>query len=206
MNRRTAIIILAAVAAILVAGLAGLLAFSGSSGSDSGTSVAAESIGGVVPVNEMLADIPQQGDTIGDAAAPATVTEFLDLRCPACRQYSEQVIPSVVADLVRTGKAKAQMRVWPILGPDSESAAKAAYAAMKQDRLWTYAEIWYRNQKDERDTYATDEFVRAVATAAGLDVAQFDRDRASADAVKWYEETANAASAAGYTGTPAIAS
>ena len=109
-----------------------------------------------------------------------TITEYGDLRCPVCRTFDNEVVPTLVEDLVRTGKAKLRFKTWPILGPNSVTAAQAAYAAREQNALWRYAALTYLNQGDETVNWFTPAFARSVAEAVGLDLARFDKDRASA--------------------------
>ena len=47
-----------------------------------------------------------------------TITEFGDLRCPICKTFDNEVVPTLVENFVRTGKAKMQFKTWPILGPE----------------------------------------------------------------------------------------
>jgi protein-disulfide isomerase len=141
---------------------------------------------------------------LGNAAAPATITVYGDLRCPVCRQWDAQEGPDVIANVVRPGKAKLDLRLWAILGPDSEAAHRAGYAAMQQNKLWLYATIVYLNQGDEQQNWFTDDYARAVAQAAGLDLQKFDADRTSKAADQMIAEVDSEASAQGFTGTPTI--
>ena len=68
------------------------------------------------------------------ANAKVTITEYGDLRCPICKTFDNEVVPTLIQDFVRTGKAKMQFKVWPILGPNSVYAAQAAYAAQRRTR------------------------------------------------------------------------
>jgi protein-disulfide isomerase len=163
-----------------------------------------DTVAGIGAARDMLAGVPASGDTIGDPAATVTITEYGDLRCPVCRDYAEQVVPTLVADLVRTGRAKLRLRVWPILGPDSIAAAHAAHAAAQQDALWMYSHIWYANQGPESEEYATAEYVRRIAVAAGLDLERFDADRAGAAADAAWQAVDEAAQDLGLQGTPGL--
>lgn len=124
----------------------------------------------------MLEGLPQEGAFLGDADAPVTVTEYVDLRCPACARYAIDQLPLLIDSQVRPGRIRLERRVWPILGPDSESAAIAASAALAQNRLWDYTEVWFANQQPEDNDYVDDEFVLDVAREAGLDVSRFQGD------------------------------
>jgi protein-disulfide isomerase len=110
----------------------------------------------------------------------------------------------VISDLVRPGTAKLQYKTWPILGPNSVDAAKAAYAARQQNALWPYASLAYLNQGDENVQWFTPAVARALARGIGLDLSRFDKDRASTAATKAIAQVSNEASRLGFQGTPTI--
>jgi protein-disulfide isomerase len=152
-----------------------------------------------------FAGIPSNGNVVGYANAPVTVQEYGDLRCPVCREFDSTVIPDVLQKLVRTHKAKLLYRHWPILGPNSEYANRAAYAAEQQSKLWEYGLVVYYNQGDEQQNWFTKAFARAVATSLGLDMARFDHDfdNTSASAAQ-IAAVNSAAESHKFTGTPSI--
>ena len=151
-----------------------------------------------------LAGLQQQGDTVGDPEAPVTIVEFGDLQCPVCKAYSEQVIPELLAGPVEAGEARLQFRNWTIIGPDSRTAAIAALAAGEQDRMWDFITLFYENQGTENSGYVTDEFLRAIAEQAGLDLAQWEQDRADPRWDAELEAVDREAGQAGFDGTPSI--
>ena len=171
-----------------------------------GTTVAADAsaLQDVALAKQELAGIPETKGVLGSPSAPATIVMYGDLRCPVCRQWDAQEAPDVIANLVRPGKAKMDLRLWAILGPNSEAAHRAGYAAMQQNKLWLYATIVYDNQGDEQTNWFTDSFARAVAQAAGLDLKKFDADRKSGAADQMIQEIDAEAQAQGFTGTPTI--
>jgi protein-disulfide isomerase len=137
--------------------------------------------------------IPEHGGVLGDPRAPVTLTEYVDLQCPVCAAAARETLPRLVRDYVRTGKAKLDVRTLSFIGPDSERAARFAAGAAEQRRLWPFLEAFYAAQGPENSGYVTDEFLRRVAAAAGVDAdaalatangaaAQQRLDRASADA------------------------
>lgn len=157
-------------------------------------------------VDQLLADIPQSGDLLGDPDAPVTLVEFADLQCPACQQASEEIIPDVISGPVRSGKANYEFNNWAILGPDSVTAAKAALAAQEQNRLQQFVENFYANQGIEGTGYVTDDFLRDIAEKAGIP--DIDKWEAARELPKWDEallEVDNTAVDAGFTGTPTFA-
>ncbi len=173
--------------------------------SQSGGGGGSTDIQGAADVESLLQGIPQRGTTLGEPGAKVTIVEYGDLQCPVCKQYSETVIPDLIKGPVRSGVAKLEFRNWVIIGPESMDAAKAALAASRQGRYWTYIELFYRNQGQENSGYVTDEFMTAVAKAAGLpDLQRWDRDRASG---RWDAAIAADASQAqryGFSGTPSF--
>jgi protein-disulfide isomerase len=152
-----------------------------------------------------FAGIPSKGNVVGYANAPVTVEEYGDLRCPVCREFDSTVIPTVLQKLVRTHKAKILYRHWPILGPNSEYANRAAYAAQQQNKLWEYALVVYYNQGDEQQNWFTKAFAQAVATSIGLDMTKFNKDFDNTGASTAQIAAVNsAAQTLQFTGTPSV--
>jgi protein-disulfide isomerase len=117
----------------------------------------------------MFRGIPEHDGVLGDPRAPLTLTEYVDLQCPICATASEQTLPWLVENYVRTGKAKLELRTLHFIGPDSERAARVAAGAERQGRLWPFVEAFYAAQGSENSGYATDGFLRSVSKAAGVD-------------------------------------
>jgi protein-disulfide isomerase len=171
-----------------------------SGGGDSGNIVDAKE------VDQLLAGIPQKGMVLGDPGAKAKVIEFGDLQCPVCKGYSEEVLPQVIENQVRGGKAKLEFRNFTIIGPQSKPAGGAALAAGEQGRGWNYVELFYRNQGAEDSGYATDEFLTAIARAAGVpNLAKWNQARGSQAVLAQVEATSAEAENLGFTGTPSFA-
>jgi protein-disulfide isomerase len=53
-----------------------------------------------------LAGIPQSANALGQPAAPITLAYFADLQCPYCRDFSLEVLPSIIERWVQTGKLR----------------------------------------------------------------------------------------------------
>jgi protein-disulfide isomerase len=112
---------------------------------------------------ELLAGIPQQGIALGYSGAPVTLVEFGDLQCPYCAMFAEKALPSIITRFVRSGRVRLVFRNLDGLGSDSVRAARMAGALGKQNRLWQFIDLAYRNQGDENSGYVTDKFLRAIA-------------------------------------------
>lgn len=171
-----------------------------SSGGDSGNIVEAKE------VDRLLAGIPQKGMVLGEPGAKVKVIEFGDLQCPFCKGYSEEVLPQVIEKRVQSGEATLDFRNFTFIGPQSKPAGAAALAAGEQGRGWNFVELFYRNQGSEDSGYADDEFLTAIAKAAGVpDLAEWNRARKSQTVVSRVEATSAEAESLGFTGTPSFA-
>jgi protein-disulfide isomerase len=150
-----------AIAAVLVAVLAG-------GGDDGGGGGDGGDLAGVGDSRAMLQGIPQDGTRLGDPDAPVVITEFADLQCPFCRQYAEQVLPQVIEQYVRSGQVALDLRLLRFIGPDSDRGARAAVVAGREDKMWHFVDLWYRNQGPEGSGYADDDFIRSLASASNV--------------------------------------
>ena len=167
MKSRRVLLIAAAVggAAILAVVLI-LVASSGSSKST--TNVSTDASGSTDPIT-LFAGIPQQGDTVGKASAPATMLVFEDPQCPYCAQWNLATLPTVLDEFVRTGKLKLAYRGIAIIGPNSIKGLQAVFAAGQQDKLWNFSEALYEMQGQENSGWITDDVILSAAKSAGAD-------------------------------------
>jgi protein-disulfide isomerase len=161
-------------------------------------------LAGVADVRAEFSGLTERNGTLGPASAKVTIVEYGDLRCPLCRQFSNDVVPRLLTDLVRTGNARLQYKTWPILGPNSIVAARAAYAARRQNALWRYAALTYLNQGSESDNWFTRALARSLAAGVGLDSKRFDQDFMSPAAQTAIAQVDAEAARLALPGTPAI--
>ena len=186
--------------ALVVVAVLIVISSSNNGGGDSGNIVE------VKEVDQLLAGMPQKGMVLGDPSAKVTVLEFGDLQCPFCKGYSEEVLPQVIENRVRDGEAKLDFRNYTIIGPQSKPAGAAAIAAGEQGRGWNFVELFYRNQGTEDSGYADDEFLTAIAKAAGVpNLAKWNKARKSKAAIARVEATTAEAQELGFSGTPSFA-
>jgi protein-disulfide isomerase len=161
---------------------------------------------GVREVRRELRGIPQRGLALGDPRAPVSLVEFGDLQCPACKAFSEDVLPQVIAGDVRADRLRIEFRNLTIIGSESTPAGAAAVAAGRQGRGWTYVELFYRNQGFERTGYVTDEFLHALARGAGVpDIARWNRERRSPGVLREVVATTEEGRGLGFDSTPSFA-
>jgi len=153
----------------------------------------------------VFAGVEQDGIALGSNDAPATLVEFADLQCPFCAVYARDILPTVVDRYVRSGRLRLELRVLSFLGEDSVRAGVMAAAAASQDRLWSFADGFYRNQGQENSGYATDDFLQRVAEETrGLDVARALAERHAAGARRMLDESDALAGELGAEFTPSF--
>lgn len=158
--RRRRLSILAAIGAAALAAVIAIVVVA--SGGDDG-----EPSGGAEP-SALFAGIPQNGTSLGNPRAPFVLTEFADLQCPFCRQYTVDVMPELIERYARTGRIRFELRLLRFIGPDSDRGARAAYAAAEQGGMWNFADAFYRAQGPENTGYADDDFLSEVAQTADV--------------------------------------
>lgn len=72
--------------------------------------------------------LPDGGFIIGDPNAPITIVEFADFLCPHCQDY-KSTVNRVIEELVLTGQAKFEYRMYSTQGPNSVFVANFAECA-----------------------------------------------------------------------------
>lgn len=201
-SRREQLLKLAAGAVFLVTAAVLVLIVVNAS-SNGGTDTELE---GAADTNRHLRGIPQRELVLGDPKAPVELVEFGDLQCPFCKAITEEVLPPVIDTLVRKGDVNISFRNFTIIGEESVDASGAAVAAGRQGRGWNFIELFYRNQGRENAGYVTDEFLEAVAKAAGVeDLRRWNKDRKSRAILDEVEATSQEAQRLGLSGTPSFA-
>src|SRR5260370_21826118 len=91
-----------------------------------------------------------KGRTLGDPAAPMLFELYSDFMCPACKHVHETVLPTIVTDYVKSGKAYLIFREFPLNIPAhlySRSAAAFAVAAARIGKYQTVSDGLFRNQQ-----------------------------------------------------------
>jgi predicted DsbA family dithiol-disulfide isomerase len=187
-----------AVVAVAIAAVA--IAIRGAGGDTAGTTTGRPA--GGTAVGGLFGGIPQRGVELGDPRAPVTVTEFADLQCPYCGADARGELPAVVNRFVRPGRVKLRFRTLAFLGPDSLRGARVAAAAALQNRLWQLVDLVYRNQGEENSGWLSDDYLRRVAAAAGVDAARAFAQRRSVAVNAQVEQARAAAKAVGVKSTP----
>ena len=197
-DRRTQLIVLGVLAVLIL--IAAIVI--SQSGSDDDSDGGESGSGETAAVSEALEGIPQEGVFLGEDGAPV-VTEFVDLQCPFCAEFSNSAFNEVVEQHVRPGEVLWELRVISFLGEDSGEAAEMAAAAALQNKLYEFTESFYLNQGEENSGYVTEEFLTEIAEKTpGLDVEQALADRSSPEAQDLVAENEARATALSVNSTP----
>jgi protein-disulfide isomerase len=207
----TKVLVAAAVGLLAVAGAVAaiLLITGGKSSSASGTVQSVGSLTNALPaadaVEREFAGIPQNGRVLGSPRAPVTMVTYVDLQCPGCRAFETEIMPSIVPQLVRTGKLKVEARPIAFIGPDSLPARYAAIAAAKQNRMFNFMQVTYANQGVENTGWLNHSFIeKAAASVPGMDVPRLLADQKSHAVIAAGKTIDEQSSADNVTETPTV--
>lgn len=142
-------------------------------------------------------------EILNDPAAPVggnpdgdvTLVEFFDYNCPYCRR-----VAPTVAELEETD---ADLRVvykeYPILGPGSQFAARAALASRRQGKY-----LPFHNALMQATEQVTEESVMEIAREVGLDTERLEQDMQDPAIQEAIARNLGLANALGITGTPSF--
>jgi protein-disulfide isomerase len=146
----------------------------------------------------MLNDSLKQNSSapfLGNENAQAIVVEFSDYNCPYCKR----AYPGIKELLATDGDIKIVMMEFPVLGPMSQYAAKAALAAHIQGKYAAFHEGMM-----DTGTRLDEKGVLGVAQKVGLDLDKLKLDMDSPGVAKELESNALMARTMGISGTPAF--
>jgi protein-disulfide isomerase len=130
----------------------------------------------------------------GPANAKITIVEFFDYRCPYCHAARDWTAAKM--------KARKDVRwvfvEFPILGPNSLEASRAAIASMKQGRYlpFHHALMVSKSELNSKD-------IDAIAKSVGIDVARMRRDMNDPNIMALLQADHDLAAAEKIDGTPA---
>lgn len=134
---------------------------------------------------------------IGNPNGDVTVVEFFDYRCGFCKRVFDDVQTLLKED----GNIRYVLKEFPILGPDSVYASRAAMA------------VWFHQRDKYMDFHVAmltnrgslnNEKVRELAKSSGVDVAALAEQMKDPAIDKAFADTQAQARALDITGTPAF--
>jgi protein-disulfide isomerase len=148
-------------------------------------------------VRERKKDLLEQtdGTVIGNPKGDVTLVEFFDYNCGYCKA----MFPTMMDAVKQDGKIRLVLKEFPILGPASVTATRAALAARKQGK---YSELHLALLGHKGGL--TDETVMQIAKDAGLDLDKLKKDMQDPEVTAIIAKNRALAETLSIEGTPAI--
>jgi protein-disulfide isomerase len=143
-------------------------------------------------------NVPIDGSpTKGPEGAPITMVEFADFQCPHCAEFAPMLDKLIEQ---RKGEIRFVYKLY-VLGkfPQSETAARAAFAAGKQGKFWEMHHLIFANQQR-----LSMQDLDAMAAQLGLDVSRMHADMQSQEATDRLAKDRKLGEDLRIEGTPAI--
>lgn len=132
---------------------------------------------------------PVGGNPNGDVS----IVVFYDYFCGYCKK----TLPALQALIAGDSRLRIIYKEFPILGPQSMIAAKAALAAARQGKFAEFHRLMLESDS------GSDEAIKAIASKLGLDYPRFQKDMDDPVTVAAIDRNIRLAESIGVTGTPA---
>jgi protein-disulfide isomerase len=116
-------------------------------------------------------NLDELGYTVGSPDAPVRIIEFSDFGCGYCRQFHQEIWPTLEQEYVATGKV-----LWKyvpmILGifPNAMDAAQAGECAAEQGRFREMQDRLFEAQREWKGSDQAEDVLVSIATDLDLDV------------------------------------
>ena len=131
----------------------------------------------------------------GNPQGKVTMVEFFDYNCGWCKKG----FPEVIAMLEADKDLRFVLKEFPIFGDDSEYAAKAAIASIKQGKYWALHVAMFQHEGK-----ITKDSVDEIASGLGLNMEQLKKDMDDPATADILLRNRNLAQALAIGGTPAF--
>jgi protein-disulfide isomerase len=138
---------------------------------------------------------PSEGTVIGNPKGDVTIVEFFDYNCGYCKSMFQAIVEVLNEDK----KIRLVLKEFPILGPSSVTAAKAALAARKQNK---YGDLHLALLGHKGGL--NDGAIMEIAKTAGLDVKKLQEDMKDPEINAIIAKNRDLAGALEINGTPAL--
>ena len=172
-SRRT-VIAAGAVAVLVIVGV--VLAVIFSSSSDSSATPLPQG----AQNEQLFRGIPQKANVLGEANAPVTLVEYVDVQSPQSRDFQLKTVPAIITRYVRPGKVRVELRPLGSLSDESVAGRFALIAAGDQNKMFNVAQLLFLKQGVRNSNWLTADLMRRFgASIPGLDAEQvIDQSRA----------------------------
>jgi len=196
-QRQTAIVIVIVVVAIVVAGLVLLTQ------QPAEAPIPAEAVARYEGVPQTTTD--DGFPVLGSDAAPVKVLEYASFDCTHCREFHENVAPTLV-NRIRLGEV--QFTYVPLYNTGSIAnglgAARAALCVGQQDKFWEFHDALFDWQGAYANTAFSENRIKTGIDNLGINRAQWDQCMASDAPAPILDAALRAGQLQNITGTPSI--
>ena len=148
----------------------------------------------LIAADRRAIETPFAGAWAGNPKGDVTLVMFTDYACIYCRASA----PDIERLLKEDPQLKVVWREIPVLGPPSETAARAALAAAKQGKYLPFHRALFADARPDAA------HLSAATKAAALDPARLAADRNGADVAAELDQNMALAQRLGVNGTPAF--
>ena len=138
---------------------------------------------------------PSEGTVIGNAKGDVTLVEFFDYNCGYCKKMYQAMGEVLQEDK----KLRVVLKEYPILGPSSVTAARAALASVKQGKYAAFHMALLSHKGSLNDGA-----IQEIAKGVGLDVKKLQEDMKAPEISTVIARNRDLAQALSISGTPAL--
>jgi protein-disulfide isomerase len=156
------------------------------------------------PATIVMDDIAAE---LGDAAAAITIVEYTDYQCPYCARHAAETLPTMLAEMIDTGRVRYVIKDFPLdsIHPEARAAATAARCAGEQDAYWGMHDALFARQAEWSGQSATlNDLFGDMAADLGLDSDAFAACLADGRFDAAIQANQDEGFALGVNGTPAF--
>jgi len=148
-------------------------------------------------LGKLRKELERDPDTFiaGNPQGDVTIVEFFDYRCGYCKRAQ----PIIQELLQKDGGVRLALKEFPILGPDSVVAARAAIAAMEQEKYAAFHNVLMATQGALSEAR-----ILRIATDSGLDAVKLRADMDDPKIGKIIDRNRKIAETLNITGTPSF--
>src|SRR5215475_850941 len=97
-------------------------------------------VAATIPCLAAMPDV-NKGKTMGNPSAPILLELYSDFMCPHCKHLHEDILPAIIVDFVKSGKAYLVFREFPLNIPQHVYSRPAANYATAAARIGKYEAV-----------------------------------------------------------------
>lgn len=129
---------------------------------------------GAIAVPEVITRPNVKFNAAGNPDAPIKLEEYSDFQCPYCGKFTKETEAKLMDTFVTDGSVYFVYHSFgDFIGPESASAAEAAYCAGDQEKFWEMHDMIFANQNGENAGAFVDKKLIAFADKLELNMTDF---------------------------------